>query len=128
MELDDVLVQAFTRRARLRMIQLMRTAEERYAASKRPSLPPSPSLSVARAKQFAAQGATATIAAMTGAAIALLSAPPPAGIKAGTLSAGAAESSPIEIATGMLTEMFKTAVQQVKTGGSAKSTPRQLFS
>lgn len=123
-ELDDILVQAFTRRARLRMIQLMRTAEDRYAASRRPPLPPSPSLSAARAKQFAAQGAAATVAAMTGAPVA----PPVAGGKAGAKDGGAVENSPIEIATGMLTDMFKTAFQQCKTSGSAKSTPRQLFS
>jgi hypothetical protein len=34
-ELDDILVQALTRRARLRMQHLMRAAEDRYAAQRR---------------------------------------------------------------------------------------------
>lgn len=81
-ELDDILVQAFTRRARLRMLHVMRTAEERYAALKR--LP----------AQFQQSNVPA---------------------------------SPIEIATTMLTEMFKAAFQQCKTGTAARPAQRQLF-
>ena len=75
-----MLVQAFTRRARQRMQNIMRAAEERCAAERR--LPPNPTSSTF--------------------------------------------SSSIEIATSMLSEEFKNAFQQCKSGSAApRVSPRQ---
>ncbi len=70
-ELDDILVQAMTRKARLKMLRLMRKAEEQYLEQAR--LPP------AQQKYF----------------------------------------SPTEVATAMLSEEFRCAFQQCKTGSTA---------
>jgi hypothetical protein len=108
-ELDDILVQAFTLRARLRMIHLMRAAEDQYNTQRRVSPLP-----------FAKSAGVITTTAATGTT---------AGTSASTTSnkGSGGHTSPIEIAAAMLTEMFKSAFQQCKTSGTKSSTPRQLF-
>jgi hypothetical protein len=109
-ELDDILVQAFTLRARLRMIHLMRAAEDQYTAQRRVSPLP-----------FAKSAGAITTTAATGTT---------GGTSAGATSnkgTSGGHTSPIEIAAAMLTEMFKSAFQQCKTSGTKSSTPRQLF-
>jgi hypothetical protein len=102
-ELDDILVQAFTLRARLRMINLMRAAEDQYNTQRRVSPLP-----------FAKSAGVITTTAGTSASA------------TGSKGSGG-HTSPIEIAASMLTEMFKSAFQQCKTSGTKSSTPRQLF-
>jgi hypothetical protein len=108
-ELDDILVQAFTLRARLRMIHLMRAAEDQYAAQRRVS-----PLPFAKSAGVITTTAATTTTASTSAST--------------TSNKGSGgHTSPIEIAAAMLTEMFKSAFQQCKTSGTKSSTPRQLF-